>query len=100
MFVMASADAPSKQRKKREKVLRDSIEISDIADTILRDSLLSANDTMLTLTVDTTLALGVDTTKMDSLQLAIYHHNKAIDDSIRLDSINRQRAGGIISPVN
>ncbi len=38
MFVMASADAPSKQRKKREKVLRDSIEISDIADTILRDS--------------------------------------------------------------
>ena len=100
MFVMASADAPSKQRKKREKVLRDSIEISDIADTILRDSLLSANDTMLTLTVDTTLALGVDTTKMDSLQLAIYHHNKAIDDSIRLDSINRQRAGGINSPVN
>ena len=99
MFVMASADAPSKQRKKREKVLRDSIEISDIADTILRDSL-SANDTMLTLTVDTTLALGVDTTKMDSLQLAIYHHNKAIDDSIRLDSINRQRAGGINSPVN
>ena len=92
MFVMASADAPSKQRKKRAKVLRDSIEISDIADTILRDSLLSANDTMLTLTVDTTLALGVDTTKMDSLQLAIYHHNKAIDDSIRLDSINRQRA--------
>ena len=100
MFVMASADAPSKQRKKREKVLRDSIEISDIADTILRDSLLSTNDTMLTLTVDTTLALGVDTTKMDSLQLAIYHHNKAIDDSIRLDSINRQRAGGINSPVN
>lgn len=99
MFVMASADAPSKQRKKRAKVLRDSIEISDIADTILRDSL-SANDTMLTLTVDTTLALGVDTTKMDSLQLAIYHHNKAIDDSIRLDSINRQRAGGINSPVN
>lgn len=100
MFVMASADAPSKQRKKREEVLRDSIEISDIADTILRDSLLSTNDTMLTLTVDTTLALGVDTTKMDSLQLAIYHHNKAIDDSIRLDSINRQRAGGINSPVN
>ncbi len=36
---------------------------------------------------------------MDSLQLAIYHHNRAIDDSIRLDSINRQRANGINSPV-
>ena len=44
--------------------------------------------------------LEPDTTKMDSLQLAIYHHNRAIDDSIRLDSINRQRANGINSPVN
>ena len=33
------------------------------------------------------------------MQLAIYHHNRAIDDSIRLDSINRQRANGINSPV-
>ncbi len=66
--------------------MRDSIEKTDITDedTIMRDS------------------LGreiVDTTKMDSLQLAIYHHNRAIDDSIRLDSINRQRANGINSPV-
>lgn len=42
----------------------------------------------------------VDTTKMDSMQLAIYHHNKAVDDSIRLDSINRKRAGGIDAPIN
>jgi len=41
----------------------------------------------------------VDTTAMDSLQLAIYHHNKAVDDSIRLDSLNRQRESGINSPV-
>ena len=40
-----------------------------------------------------------DTTKMDSLQLAIYHHNKAIDDSIRLDSINRKKSNGIDAPV-
>lgn len=92
IFVMASADAPSKQRKKSLKVLRDSMEMSDIADTIARDTLLK--------NVDSTQVFGVDTTKMDSLQLAIYHHNKAIDDSIRLDSINRQRAGGINSPVN
>lgn len=42
----------------------------------------------------------VDTTKMDSMQLAIYHHNKTVDDSIRLDSINRKRAGGIDAPIN
>ena len=91
IFVMAAADMPYSQRKKVRKtapadttaVAADSIK--DSIATILRDS------------------LGreiVDTTKMDSLQLAIYHHNRAIDDSIRLDSINRQRANGINSPVN
>ena len=40
-----------------------------------------------------------DTTQMDSLQLAIYRHNKAIDDSIRLDSLNRQKKNGIDAPV-
>ena len=48
---------------------------------------------------DTTKANAVDTTKMDSLQLAIYRHNKQIDDSIRLDSLNRQRSTGIEAPV-
>ncbi|MCR5130553.1 MAG: LPS-assembly protein LptD [Prevotella sp.] len=36
---------------------------------------------------------------MDSLELAVYRHNKAIDDSISLDSINRRRKNGIDSPV-
>ena len=40
-----------------------------------------------------------DTAAMDSLQLAIWKHNKAIDDSLRLDSLNRQRKNGIDSPV-
>ena len=40
-----------------------------------------------------------DTTKMDSLQLAIYRHNKVIDDSIRLDSIQRAKSNGIEAPV-
>ena len=40
-----------------------------------------------------------DTTTMDSLQLAIYKHNKAIDDSLRMDSLNRQRKNGIDAPV-
>ena len=40
-----------------------------------------------------------DTAKMDSLQKAIWMHNKAVDDSLRADSINRQRKNGIDAPV-
>lgn len=41
----------------------------------------------------------IDTLSMDSLQLAVYHHNKAVDDSIRADSINRASKQGIDAPV-
>uniref|UniRef100_UPI0040264D5A putative LPS assembly protein LptD n=1 Tax=Prevotella sp. TaxID=59823 RepID=UPI0040264D5A len=41
----------------------------------------------------------IDTLSMDSLQLAVYHHNKAVDDSIRADSINRASKRGIDAPV-
>jgi lipopolysaccharide assembly outer membrane protein LptD (OstA) len=41
----------------------------------------------------------VDTTQMDSLERAIYRHNKVVDDSIRLDSLNRKRSGGIEAPI-
>ena len=44
-------------------------------------------------------ALLPDTTQMDSLQLAVYRHNKAIDDSIRADSLNRQKKNSIEAPV-
>jgi len=40
-----------------------------------------------------------DTTTMDSLELAIYQYNKLIDDSLTLDSLNRQRKNGIDAPV-
>ena len=40
-----------------------------------------------------------DTTTMDSIELAIYKHNKAVDDSLAKDSINRSRKNGIDSPV-
>lgn len=43
---------------------------------------------------------AVDTTTMDSLQRAIYRHNKVVDDSIRLDSLNRSKKNGIDAPVN
>ena len=41
-----------------------------------------------------------DTTKMDSLELAVWRHNKAIDDSIHLDSLNRTKKNSIEAPVN
>ena len=41
-----------------------------------------------------------DTTLMDSLQKAIWKHNKAIDDSLYADSLNRQRKNGIDAPVH
>ena len=40
-----------------------------------------------------------DTVGMDSLQKAIYMHNRMVDDSIRLDSINRAKSNGIDAPV-
>ena len=49
--------------------------------------------------LDTTTQVFADTAKMDSLQKAIWMHNKAIDDSLRADSINRQRKNGIDAPV-
>ena len=60
------------------------------------DSILPRNDDEI---VAETPKLEVDTTAMDSLELAVYRHNRAIDDSIRLDSLNRRRKNGIDSPV-
>ena len=40
-----------------------------------------------------------DTVGMDSLQLLIWKRNKAIDDSLYADSLNRQRKNGIDAPV-
>ena len=61
-----------------------------------------SNQSMLT-TIDNFKAAAAkvkrDTTTMDSLELAIYKHNKAVDDSLALDSINRSRKSGIDSPV-
>ena len=90
IFVMAAADMPYSQRKKVRKAT--SSDTTAVASDSIKDSLA-------TIMRDSLGREIVDTTKMDSLQLAIYHHNRAIDDSIRLDSINRQRANGINSPV-
>ncbi len=46
------------------------------------------------------LSVLADTVGMDSLAQAIWLHNKAVDDSLRLDSLNRQKKNGIDSPVD
>ena len=50
---------------------------------------------------DTLLAeqKSADTTVLDSLRQAIERHNRVVDDSIRLDSIQRARSNGLESPV-
>ena len=57
-------------------------------------------DTILSDRVEASAKTKRDTSTMDSLELAIYKHNKAVDDSLELDSINRSRKNGIDSPVD
>ena len=88
-----------------DSILADSIP----ADSILTDSILADSTATQALSdsieapVDINrpahAALKRDTTTMDSLELAIYKYNKVIDDSLRLDSLNRQKKNGIDAPV-
>ena len=83
--------------KTEKPVSHDSIAFAK--DEVPQDSIPTDSLKKLAKQADSTLVGGVDTTKMDSLQLAIYRHNKAIDDSLALDSANRKRKNGIDAPV-
>lgn len=87
VFAMASVNMPVPQGKKTKKAKASAV----VVDTLLKGQ--SPKDSK---AVDKNIP---DTAKMDSLQLAIYHHNKAIDDSIRADSMMRARSNGIDAPV-
>ena len=87
VFAMASVNMPVPQGKNTKKAKANAV----VVDTLLKGQ--SPKDSK---AVDKNIP---DTTKMDSLQLAIYHHNKAIDDSIRADSMMRARSNGIDAPV-
>ena len=81
-------------------ILADSFISNDIlADSLLTDSLLLANDTTLLPPRRGVVGEASGGSPADSLALAILQHNKAIDDSIRLDSINRAKSSGIDAPV-
>ena len=68
----------------------------------LRDTL-RVGDSTQSHRIDTTKTQRTNNTKdtltLDSLQLAIQKHNQIIDDSIRLDSLNRRKSKGIDAPV-
>ena len=44
-------------------------------------------------------SLFSDSIAIDSLRLAIEAHNRAVDDSLSADSLNRKRKNGIEAPV-
>ena len=87
VYAMASINMPLPKGKRTKKATGNAVIV---------DSLLQGKRPDV---VDSSRFAGLDTTKMDSLQLAIYHHNKQIDDSIRADSIMRARSNGIDAPV-
>ena len=70
----------------------DADTVVSVRDTVRKDSAIAGK-----VDIDTTLAQAIDT--LDSLHRAIFLRNKAIDDSIRLDSINRRKKNGIDAPV-
>ena len=75
----------------------DTIPLRDSIDTVpLRDSIEAVPHRA---SIADSMNAVPDTAAMDSLQLAIWKHNKQIDDSLYADSVNRQRKNGIDAPV-
>ena len=98
VIVFAVAEVPFRRAAKGVMV-RDSLQVDSVShgDSI-PDSIRLSQDSLLPGTMVMDLPLR-DTTVMDSLRLAILKHNQAIDDSLRADSLNRQRKNGIDAPV-
>ena len=93
IFVWASMESLSFPQDKRGRVVSALAADSVPVDTIIEKGGIAKAEQK------RNKPLEPDTTLMDSLQLAIYKYNKAIDDSIALDSINRSKKNGIDAPV-
>ena len=91
IYVMASTNVPFFKSKKKGTDSKHPIENNDSTNNNSTDSI--PNDST------AHRSAVADTTAMDSLQKAIYLYNKQIDDSVRLDSINRTKSNGINAPV-
>ena len=97
IFVMAEPTMPFFHNSGKDGGRTDSTAVSDTAVRTIADTL-EGGDTLRPDTAE--LSDEPDTTKMDSLTLAIYKHNKHVDDSIRLDSINRRKSNSLEAPVD
>ena len=97
------------------RIEREAMGVSALAsDSLLTDSLIAISDSMTIVAPSgaeggassgassasiARAAMKRDTTTMDSLELAIFKYNQVIDDSLRRDSLNRQKKNGIDAPV-
>lgn len=113
IFVMAGSYENSRYENSASR-MRGTAQGTSLQDTFLRPLIPAQfllSDTSIlqphlgfidSLNIDSLASLATvwpDTIGMDSLELAIWKHNKAIEDSLQADSVNRQRKNGIDSPV-
>jgi len=112
IFMSAQTLRPVGQKKKTKQEVRDSVKNAKDSIKAVKDSLkalekqrkkMTAEERAEADSIEAALqaiadsiaeAERNDTTKMDSLQLSIWKHNKAIDDSLALDSAIRKRKNG------
>ena len=91
-LMVANPSMPGSKKKKKKVDAAETVGDSVFVDSLGNEIKGDANGPK--------LDAANDTTQMDSLQKAIWKHNKVVDDSIHLDSINRKKQGGIDAPVN
>ena len=82
-----------------DSLVQNADSLMQAVDSLTGQALNQGLDTLLKNQADAAAKMKRDTTMMDSLELAIYKYNKEIDDSLRLDSLNRQKRNGIDAPV-
>ena len=92
IFMMAAVNVPMLKGTYNKRVNDTIAADSDFIETLLAPRIPAIEEPE-----DTA---GGDSIVMDSLRQAIMMHNKIIDDSIRLDSINRSKSNGIDAPVD
>lgn len=104
-FVFVWAEVPftffGSERKSEADTDSLTMRKDSVPDDSIKNTLKQAADSLIgdSVAADSSKFTGPDTTKMDSMQLAIYHYNKAVEDSLALDSANRKRKNGIDAPV-
>ena len=102
ILMMAQSVMPTGQPWRVHTTIGDTIVVPDSivpTDTLIANDIIDFEPSTLDDSLIITSNATPDTLELDSLHLAIIEHNKAVDDSIRLDSLNRAKANGIDAPV-